>query len=81
MIGHSAFANAASAHTADDLFVAHLNGEDCVDMHTHAFKCLCLSDRTREAVEDETATAVIGKKIISHDAVYDLVGHEGARRP
>ena len=74
--GSAAFTNTASGHTGDDVFIRHLDVEDSVDLHAHVVQSLGLGNGPGEAVQDETAFAVLLGQAVLDDADEDFIGHQ-----
>ena len=76
MIGCSAGANSASAHTLDDLLIGNLNVENYVHLHAHSIQRLCLRNGAGETVKDEAVAAGFACKLFVDNADNDLIRNQ-----
>ena len=74
----AALADAASAHSLDDLLVGNLDAYNIGDLHAHVVKRLRLRNGAREAVENESVFAVRLRQTLFDYPDNDLVEDERA---
>ena len=74
--GAAAFADAAAAHTVDNLLVGYFQRHHSVESDSRLLQCLCLSDRAGHAVQNVAARAVRLLQTLVDDADDDLIRHQ-----